>query len=641
MEKKLNRRIVVALVVIYVIYMLFGYAVQILEIQRSMVRESETMIAQYVNFAAYEDITAEDSADAWNEIMALEPKEGAVALVADGASARILGATNAEYTGKSLAQIGISPFDYKKFGAGVHVSVNDTVYYAVFYEYDDLIYARMVERAVLYAHVEESVSLMPAIVAVLFVICGLGVSRYAYKNLTKPIVQTRDSLRRFVSGDVKETFAMDEVDFVELQQISGLLGQVQEMVENQQLQLKKHQDLVHIEAERADISAAAKRVFLTRISHDVRAPINGIIAMVALAEENIQDTVCVRDSLHRIENSGKQLLMMLNEVLDMSQIESGRADLKEEDFQLAEMIHDTIAALRPAAEARQHQLLLQVKNLTHEYVVGPKDRVKDIIDSIVENSIKYTPRGGVIRVTLTELDSEIRYAGVYQMTFEDNGIGISEEAVAHIFEPFGRAEDDQRAGGIQGAGLGLAIVKNIVQLMNGTIDVESEPESGSKFTVTIKLKLQKRAEGVATRVPKRSLAAVDEFFADRYKDKRVLVVEDNALNADVAAAALTQIGMEVETAVDGQQAVTRMQEVPENYFDLIFMDVQMPVMDGYIATQMIRNLRREDVKRMPIIGMTSLTQEASLDVALQAGMDEYVVKPLEPMRMKGLLQRWL
>ena len=641
MEKKLNRRIVVALVVIYVIYMLFGYAVQILEIQRSMVRESETMIAQYVNFAAYEDITAEDSADAWNEIMALEPKEGAVALVADGASARILGATNAEYTGKSLAQIGISPFDYKKFGAGVHVSVNDTVYYAVFYEYDDLIYARMVERAVLYAHVEESVSLMPAIVAVLVIICGLGVSRYAYKNLTKPIVQTRDSLRRFVSGDMKETFAMDEVDYVELQQISGLLGQVQEMVENQQLQLKKHQDLVHIEAERADISAAAKRVFLTRISHDVRAPINGIIAMVALAEENIQDTVCVRDSLHRIENSGKQLLMMLNEVLDMSQIESGRADLKEEDFQLAEMIHDTIAALRPAAEARQHQLLLQVKNLTHEYVVGPKDRVKDIIDSIVENSIKYTPRGGVIRVTLTELESEIRYAGVYQMTFEDNGIGISEEAVAHIFEPFGRAEDDQRAGGIQGAGLGLAIVKNIVQLMNGTIDVESEPESGSKFTVTIKLKLQKRAEGVATRVPKRSLAAVDEFFADRYKDKRVLVVEDNALNADVAAAALTQIGMEVETAVDGQQAVTRMQEVPENYFDLIFMDVQMPVMDGYIATQMIRNLRREDVKRMPIIGMTSLTQEASLDVALQAGMDEYVVKPLEPMRMKGLLQRWL
>ena len=641
MEKKLNRRIVVALVVIYVIYMLFGYAVQILEIQRSMVRESETMIAQYVNFAAYEDITAEDSADAWNEIMALEPKEGAVALVADGASARILGATNAEYTGKSLAQIGISPFDYKKFGAGVHVSVNDTVYYAVFYEHDDLIYARMVERAVLYAHVEESVSLMPAIVAVLVIICGLGVSRYAYKNLTKPIVQTRDSLRRFVSGDMKETFAMDEVDYVELQQISGLLGQVQEMVENQQLQLKKHQDLVHIEAERADISAAAKRVFLTRISHDVRAPINGIIAMVALAEENIQDTVCVRDSLHRIENSGKQLLMMLNEVLDMSQIESGRADLKEEDFQLAEMIHDTIAALRPAAEARQHQLLLQVKNLTHEYVVGPKDRVKDIIDSIVENSIKYTPRGGVIRVTLTELESEIRYAGVYQMTFEDNGIGISEEAVAHIFEPFGRAEDDQRAGGIQGAGLGLAIVKNIVQLMNGTIDVESEPESGSKFTVTIKLKLQKRAEGVATRVPKRSLAAVDEFFADRYKDKRVLVVEDNALNADVAAAALTQIGMEVETAVDGQQAVTRMQEVPENYFDLIFMDVQMPVMDGYIATQMIRNLRREDVKRMPIIGMTSLTQEASLDVALQAGMDEYVVKPLEPMRMKGLLQRWL
>ncbi|MBO5246146.1 MAG: response regulator, partial [Eubacterium sp.] len=492
-----------------------------------------------------------------------------------------------------------------------------------------------------YAHVEESVYLMPANVAVLVIICGLGFSRYAYKNLTKPIVQTRDSLRRFVSGDMKETFAMDEVDYVELQQISGLLGQVQEMVENQQLQLKKHQDLVHIEAERADISAAAKRVFLTRISHDVRAPINGIIAMVALAEENIQDTVCVRDSLHRIENSGKQLLMMLNEVLDMSQIESGRADLKEEDFQLAEMIHDTIAALRPAAEARQHQLLLQVKNLTHEYVVGPKDRVKDIIDSIVENSIKYTPRGGVIRVTLTELDSEIRYAGVYQMTFEDNGIGISEEAVAHIFEPFGRAEDDQRAGGIQGAGLGLAIVKNIVQLMNGTIDVESEPESGSKFTVTIKLKLQKRAEGVATRVPKRSLAAVDEFFADRYKDKRVLVVEDNALNADVAAAALTQIGMEVETAVDGQQAVTRMQEVPENYFDLIFMDVQMPVMDGYIATQMIRNLRREDVKRMPIIGMTSLTQEASLDVALQAGMDEYVVKPLEPMRMKGLLQRWL
>jgi CheY-like chemotaxis protein len=259
---------------------------------------------------------------------------------------------------------------------------------------------------------------------------------------------------------------------------------------------------------------------------------------------------------------------------------------------------------------------------------------------MIENAVKYTPKGGKIRVAISELDSDIRYMGKYCFVFEDNGIGMSQEAVAHIFEPFERASDDDRTVTVKGMGLGLSIVKNIVQLMNGTIQVESQPEVGSKFTVTICLKLQKRAEGVATHM-ERNEVRLEDFRKENYSDKRVLVVEDNELSGEIAAEVLSMTGIEVEQARNGQQAVFRMTEVPEHYFDLILMDIQMPVMDGYIATRMIRNLKREDAKEIPIVAMTALASGEDVDASRAAGMDDHITKPLELERLKEILMKYL
>ena len=243
-------------------------------------------------------------------------------------------------------------------------------------------------------------------------------------------------------------------------------------------------------------------------------------------------------------------------------------------------------------------------------------------------------------MTITELPSEIRYMGKYSFIFEDNGIGMTPETVQRIFEPFERESDDQRAGTIRGMGLGLSIVKNIVELMNGTIQVESEPEIGSRFRVVINLKLQKRAEGVATRIV-RNEVHLEDFRSENYSDKRVLVVEDHELSGEIAVEVLKMAGVEVEQVFNGQQAVLRMTEVPEGYFDLIFMDIQMPVMDGYIATRMIRNMKREDVRRLPIIAMTALSSEEDRESARQVGMDDYIIKPLELDRIKEMLMKWV
>ena len=211
---------------------------------------------------------------------------------------------------------------------------------------------------------------------------------------------------------------------------------------------------------------------------------------------------------------------------------------------------------------------------------------------------------------------------------------------ARIFEPFEGAKNDQYSGEIQGTGLGLSIVKSIVQLMNGSIEVESVPEEGSRFSVTISLKLQKREAGEEVSAEKYEVR-LEDFREEDYSDKRVLLVEDNELNREIATEILGMTGITIEEAFDGQQAVLRMTEVPEGYFDLILMDIQMPVMDGYIATRMIRNMQRTDTKKLPIIAMTANAFPEDVEAAKASGMDEHIAKPLELDRLKEVLMKWL
>lgn len=641
MKTKINRRIAVAFMMSFVIYMLFGQVTQVLSLQRDVVRESDIIIGQLARIVELEHIVDQQDDSKWEKILSLaELDDDSMMLIADVQTGKVFGATSKQLVGKTLEELGCSPAEYQKYGAGVHVTLGDETYYGVFYEYDDLLYGCMKRQGAIYQPLRAPTIMMPLTVVVFLLVLGISIGRYANDHIARPLTQLGEAIRRLADGEKDVSFSVSRMDFEEIRQMGSCMNQIQETIVNQQAQLEEHQQLLAMESERADAAIAAKKVFLSRMSHDIRTPMNGIIGMTAIAEAHISEPDCVRDALAKIDASSKQLLAMLNDVLDMSQIESGRLDLTEENFQLAELINRTIAELRPAAEARHHQLIVDVKRLVHEYVVGSPQRVRAIFTNIIENSVKYTPKGGMIRVTITELPSEIRYAGRYSFVFEDNGIGMTQETIERIFEPFERVSDDERTGAIRGMGLGLPIVKNIVELMNGSIQVESEPETGSKFSVIISLKLQKRAEGVATRMVKNEIR-VEDFCNEKYFDKRVLVVEDHELSGEIASEVLGMAGISAEHVCNGQQAVLRMTEVPEGYFDLILMDIQMPVMDGYIATRMIRNMKREDVKRVPIVAMTALSSGEDIDTAKRAGMDDFITKPMTLDRLKEIFMKWM
>lgn len=641
MKKKITRRLAVLFVMTFVIYMMFGQVTQLLQLQEKVVRESGIIIGQLARLVEQAALSGTEDEAVWNKLLSVaELDDESDLLIADASTEKVLGTTSQQFAGKTLKELGFLPVEYQKFGKGFYTTIGEVTYYGVFYEYDGLLYGRLKQQGTIYQPLQAPTALMPLTVAVFLVILGIGISRFADQNIARPLTRLTEATRRFADGERDVSFLTGKTDFGEIQQIGSCMNQIQDLVKNLQAQLDEHRQLLAMESERADVATAAKRVFLSRMSHEIRTPMNGIIGMTAIAEANIDDPERVRDALAKIDASAKQLLTMLNDVLDMSMIESGRLDLTEQNFQLADLINRTIEELRPMAEARQHQMIVEVKSLVHEHVVGEPERVRAIFTNIIENSVKYTPKGGVIRVTIEELPSEIRYAGRYSFVFEDNGIGMTPETVKHIFEPFERVSNDQRAVSIRGMGLGLPIVKNIVELMNGSIQVESESEVGSKFSVTISLKLQRRAEGVATRIVKHEVR-VEDFRKENYSDKRVLVVEDHELSGEIASEVLRMTGIEVEQVYNGQQAVLRMTEVPEGYFDLILMDIQMPVMDGYIATRMIRNTKRDDAKRLPIIAMTALSSGEDREAARQAGMDDYITKPLELDRLKEILMKWM
>ena len=641
MKKKINRRVFLTLFMLFVIYMLFGQVTQLLQLQNQVVGESAIISRQLAQLVKRAGVSESEDESVWNEVLSFVTlDEESELLLADASTGEVLGTTAEQFEHQTLEEIGFVPVQYERPGSSFHITISDESYYGVFYEYDGVLYGRLKKQGAIYQPLHAPTFLMPLISALLFTILGISICRYANDNLARPLTHLREQIRRFADGERDVPFSTGKTEFCELQQMAGYMNQIQDTVMELQAQLDEHRQLLALESERADVAMTAKRVFLERMSHDIRTPMNGIISMTAIAETSIDDKERVRDALGKIDGSSKQLLGMLDDVLDMSTIESGRLDLTEENFQLADLINQTIAELRPMAEARQHQLIVDVKKLVHEHVVGSPKRVRTIFENIIENAVKYTPKGGVIRVTIAELPSEIRYAGRYSFVFEDNGIGMTPETVEHIFEPFERVANDKRTGGIRGMGLGLAIVKNVVELMNGSIQVESHKETGSKFSVTISLKLQRRAEGVATRMVKHE-AHLQDFSRDQFSDKRVLVVEDHELSSEITSEVLKMAGIEVEQAYNGQQAVVRMTEVPEGYFDLILMDIQMPVMDGYIATRMIRGMKREDVKHLPIIALTATSSGEDMEAVRAAGMDDCIAKPLQLERLKEIFMQWM
>lgn len=517
----------------------------------------------------------------------------------------------------------------------------------------------------------------------------------------------------------------------------------------------------------AENASRAKTEFLSNMSHDIRTPMNAIVGLTAIAGANIESQDRVVECLGKITKSSRHLLGLINEVLDMARIESGRMSLAEEDFSLPELVDNLLTLTKPAIDEHRHQLEVHIEHIEHEAVCGDSLRIQQVFVNLMSNAVKYTPDGGNITLTIKEKPNGFSELGCYEFSIEDNGIGMTPEFQKIMFEPFSRA-DDHRTTKVQGTGLGMAIARNIVNLMNGDVQVESAPNKGTKITVTVYLKLQENEkeqekelldlpvlvvdddktccestvatlqeigiagewvltgkeavercaarhktgrdyfavildwkmpeiDGIATarkirervgedvtiiiltsfdfsEIEEEARAAgvnafmakplfrsrltatlrqftsgkkeenarnyLEDFAKENYAGKRILLVEDNELNREIATEIIGMTGVTIDSAENGKVAVEKVMEAPEKWYDLIFMDIQMPIMNGYEATAAIRALAGSRGK-VPIIAMTANAFAEDVQLAKNTGMNEHIAKPLDLNKLNDVLKQWL
>ena len=517
----------------------------------------------------------------------------------------------------------------------------------------------------------------------------------------------------------------------------------------------------------AENASRAKTEFLSNMSHDIRTPMNAIVGLTAIAGANIESQDRVVECLGKITKSSRHLLGLINEVLDMARIESGRISLAEEDFSLPELVDNLLTLTKPEIDEHKHQLEVHIEHIEHEAVCGDSLRIQQVFVNLMSNAVKYTPDGGNITLTIKEKPNGFSKLGCYEFSIEDNGIGMTPEFQKIMFEPFSRA-DDHRTTKVQGTGLGMAIARNIVNLMNGDIQVESAPNKGTKITVTVYLKLQENEkeqekelldlpvlvvdddktccestvatlqeigiagewvltgkeavercyarhetnsdyfavildwkmpemDGIATarkirervgedvtiiiltsfdfseieeearaagvnafmakplfrsrltatlrqftsgKTEKNARNYLEDFAKENYAGKRILLVEDNELNREIATEIIGMTGVTIDSAENGKIAVEKVMEAPEKWYDLIFMDIQMPIMNGYEATAAIRALAGSRGK-VPIIAMTANAFAEDVQLAKNTGMNEHIAKPLDLNKLNDVLKQWL
>lgn len=562
---------------------------------------------------------------------------------------------------------------------------------------------------------------------------------------------------------VRQSFVMTRDENSEDIMVMVLSKNITEQVKMQREQMQALQDAL-MQAQHAN---RAKTTFLSNMSHDIRTPMNAIIGFSTIAVNHIDNREQVLDSLHKVLSSSNHLLSLINDILDMSRIESGKVQIKEQECNISEQMHNLVNIIQPQIKAKQLELFIDTFEVVNEDIIADPLKLNQVFINLLGNAVKYTPAGGTVSFQILQKTTFRQGYGDYTFIIKDNGIGMSPDFVEHIFEPFER-ESTVTQNGIQGTGLGMAITKNIVEMMNGTISVESEVGKGSTFTVDIRLKLQdteknetqiKELEGLRVLVVdddfnicdsvskmlkqiglrsdwttsgreavyraksaleegdsyhtfvidwqmpglsgvdtarkirdvfgndapiiiltaydwtdieeeaktagvtafcakplfmsdlKRVLLAVNnlqekqdeipEWTLADFSGKRIMLVEDNELNREIAEMILEEAGFLVETAPDGTDAVVLMERSEENYYDAILMDVQMPIMDGYEAARTIRKLSRKDVKNLPIIAMTANALEEDREAAFKNGMNAHIAKPLDMDVFISVLKKFL
>ena len=375
----------------------------------------------------------------------------------------------------------------------------------------------------------------------------------------------------------------------------------------------------------AESSSRAKSSFLFNMSHDIRTPMNAIIGFNNMALKHINEPEKLQSYLEKLSTSSQHLLGLINDVLDMARIESGKIIIEESPIMIGNAVRRFNEIVSQSAKSKNLNFTTNVSNIKHNCVIADELRVNRVLMNIVSNSIKYTPEGGNIEFTVTERNCIIKDHASYDFIVKDTGIGMSKEYLGHIFEAFTR-ENNSTVSGIQGTGLGMAITKELVDLMHGSINIESEQGKGTTVKIHFTFKIASEKDVAAAQ-------ETEEIDEELFKGKKILLVEDNALNREIARETLNEYGMIVDEATNGEEALKICKEIiakgPEYYHDIILMDVQMPIMDGYQTSTEIRKFDVEKTRRVPIIAMTANAFAEDKKKALDSGMDAHVAKPFD------------
>ena len=383
-------------------------------------------------------------------------------------------------------------------------------------------------------------------------------------------------------------------------------------------------------AEQAREASEAKTRFLFNMSHDIRTPMNAIIGFSDLLGKNLDNEEKVREYLKKIKSSGNFLMTIINQVLEMARIESGTAILKTEAANLSELFYSVNTVLESDIQMKGIHCSIDT-NVQHKYAFCDKTKLQEIYLNIMSNAIKYTPDDHAIHVTINETNFDDKKAR-YVFVCEDTGIGMASEYLPHIFDEFSR-EHTATENKVSGTGLGLSIVKSFVELMNGRIHVESEPGKGTKFTVEIPLELASEEDICKKELPEQT------FKTDKNIGKRILLAEDNELNAEIAMELLKEEGFLIDWVKDGQECFDKLEESDDGYYDLILMDIQMPILNGYDTTAKIRQMENPKKATTPIVAMTANSFDEDIEMTQKAGMNGFIAKPLDAEKMFTILKQ--
>ena len=388
---------------------------------------------------------------------------------------------------------------------------------------------------------------------------------------------------------------------------------------------------LEIALKKAEDASLAKTRFLNNMSHDIRTPMNVILGYAQLMEDELKgkDMPETSEHLEKLKQSGNLLLSIINNVLDMAKIESGKMEINENYGRLGAIRQSLFEIFEDEAKKKNLALHYTI-NVEHEHILTDTTKVKEIFVNILGNAIKYTPPGGSVIMSVDELPCNEPGYIIVRNRVSDTGIGMSEDFLTEIFEAFTREQNTTKSK-IAGTGLGMSIVKKYVDLLGGTIEVESELGKGSTFTVTLKHKIADESYYVKKHLEESGISR------EILKDRSILLAEDNDLNAEIAAVILERAGLKVERVEDGLQCISRITEMPAGTYDIILMDIQMPKMDGYKATQTIRNLSDQEKACIPIIAMTANAFEEDKRAAIAAGMNGHIAKPIQVDKLLSIL----